>query len=177
MVIGKSEAAITAPSEERLQRLDAHFHGLISILHQRLEDLLAGPGFTASAKPRGLKGKCAVYLFSDGPVPFYVGRTKNLEQRIGNHCNEGSQPNQSSIAFKLACADLKIEREKYAKGQGWKDLMTTYSDLASAFSERKRQMGKMQIRYVEETDPVRQALLEIYCAAALNTPHNDFDTH
>ena len=35
----------------------------------------------------------------------------------------------------------------------------------------------MEIRFVEETDPVRQALLEIYVATVLETPYNDFDTY
>lgn len=30
---------------------------------------------------------------------------------------------------------------------------------------------------VEERDQLRQALLEIYVAVALETPFNDFDTH
>jgi hypothetical protein len=34
----------------------------------------------------------------------------------------------------------------------------------------------MQISFVEEQDAVRQALLEIYCAIALETPYNDFST-
>ena len=35
----------------------------------------------------------------------------------------------------------------------------------------------MDYRCVEETDPTKQALLEIYCAAVLATEHNDFDNH
>jgi hypothetical protein len=35
----------------------------------------------------------------------------------------------------------------------------------------------MNLRFVEENDPVRQALLEIYVAVTLNTPYNDFDNH
>ncbi len=35
----------------------------------------------------------------------------------------------------------------------------------------------MDIRYVEETDPIKQALLEIYTATALRTPYNDFENH
>ena len=35
----------------------------------------------------------------------------------------------------------------------------------------------MQVRYVEEIDPLRQALLEIYVAVVLKTPYNDFNTH
>jgi len=46
-----------------------------------------------------------------------------------------------------------------------------------AFKAAKRRVAVMNIRYVEETDPTRQALLEIYAATALATPFNDFDTH
>lgn len=35
----------------------------------------------------------------------------------------------------------------------------------------------MSFRYVEETDQVRQALLEIYTAVTLQTPYNEFKTH
>jgi hypothetical protein len=45
------------------------------------------------------------------------------------------------------------------------------------FSHAKSALNRMQIRFVEEPDTIRQALLEIYCAVALNTPYNDFATH
>jgi hypothetical protein len=35
----------------------------------------------------------------------------------------------------------------------------------------------MDLRFVEESDPIRQALLEIYSARVLKTPYNDFDNH
>ena len=35
----------------------------------------------------------------------------------------------------------------------------------------------MQIRFVDEPDPIRQALLEIYVTISLEAPYNDFDTH
>ena len=35
----------------------------------------------------------------------------------------------------------------------------------------------MLVRYVEETDPLRQALLEIYVSIVLATPFNDFNMH
>jgi len=35
----------------------------------------------------------------------------------------------------------------------------------------------MVVRWVQESDPVKQALLEIYVAVVLQTPYNDFDTH
>jgi hypothetical protein len=38
-------------------------------------------------------------------------------------------------------------------------------------------MASFDIRFVEEPDLVRQALLEIYVATALSTPYNDFENH
>ncbi|MEY4966055.1 MAG: hypothetical protein RL274_1638 [Pseudomonadota bacterium] len=35
----------------------------------------------------------------------------------------------------------------------------------------------MDYRWVEETDPVKQCLLEVYCAVVLQTKYNDFDNH
>ena len=49
--------------------------------------------------------------------------------------------------------------------------------FAEAFRSAKARICKMELQYVEETDPLRQALLEIYVAVALHTPHNDFENH
>jgi hypothetical protein len=35
----------------------------------------------------------------------------------------------------------------------------------------------MEVRYVEETDPVRQTLLELYVSVVHATSYNDFDTN
>ena len=55
--------------------------------------------------------------------------------------------------------------------------MTKEPDFAEAFIAAKARIRKMDLRFVEETDPFRQALLEMYAAVALKTPHNDFETH
>jgi hypothetical protein len=49
--------------------------------------------------------------------------------------------------------------------------------FVEGFKSAKKRLNQMQIRLVEEPDQVRQALLEIYCAVALQTPYNDFSTH
>jgi len=46
-----------------------------------------------------------------------------------------------------------------------------------AFQRAKARIRTMDYRFIEETDQNRQALLEIYCAVVLRTPHNDFGTH
>jgi len=49
--------------------------------------------------------------------------------------------------------------------------------FAKAFSEAKARVRSMELRFVEEPDPLCQALLEIYAAVVLQTPYNDFATH
>ncbi len=49
--------------------------------------------------------------------------------------------------------------------------------FALAFAEAKARLRGMNIRVVEESNPLRQALLEMYVAVALEAPYNDFDNH
>jgi len=51
------------------------------------------------------------------------------------------------------------------------------SDFAEAFAQAKYRLARVEIRAVEESDPVRQALLEIYIATVLGTPYNDVENH
>ena len=55
--------------------------------------------------------------------------------------------------------------------------MAVEPDFKAAFDAAKARVREMDFRYVEEPDPVRQCVLEIYCAVALETPYNDFDNH
>jgi hypothetical protein len=49
--------------------------------------------------------------------------------------------------------------------------------FANAFLTAKARIRDMELRYVEESDPVRQTLLEVYVAVVLDAKHNDFDNH
>ena len=51
------------------------------------------------------------------------------------------------------------------------------AEFIGAFDRAKARIREMDIRFVAEPDPLRQAVLEIYTAIALQTPYNDFDTH
>jgi hypothetical protein len=42
---------------------------------------------------------------------------------------------------------------------------------------RRPVFSNMDLRYVKEADPARQALLEIYASVVLRKKVNDFDTH
>jgi hypothetical protein len=46
-----------------------------------------------------------------------------------------------------------------------------------AFVAAKSRVSIMDVRYIAENDPHRQALLEMYVAIALNTRYNSFENH
>lgn len=167
--------AIQHPSEERLHRLDQVFGEAIEALHQKLEILLACEPFSFGTRPGKLPAS-VVYTFSEGPTFLYVGRSNSFKQRLGNHCRPSSGANQSAFAFLLAREAAGITEVSYRGSRTRKALMET-DEFWAGFSAAKARLAAMQIRYVEETDQVRQALLEIYCAVALKTPYNDFGTH
>ena len=50
-------------------------------------------------------------------------------------------------------------------------------EFQTAFETAKWRIRNMEFRYVEEPHPIRQSLLEIYVAIALDTPYNSFETH
>jgi hypothetical protein len=60
---------------------------------------------------------------------------------------------------------------------GSREALTSDPKFAKAFKAAKRRVATMDIRFIEEPDPTRQALLEIYAATVLATPYNDFETH
>jgi hypothetical protein len=45
------------------------------------------------------------------------------------------------------------------------------------FAQQKTRIQQYGLRYVEEADPAREALLEIYASIVLRKKVNDFDTH
>jgi hypothetical protein len=181
MVTAEPHRQSIAPSEQQLHRLDATFAAAISTLHEGLETLLRCEPFTFSTKPRHIPVS-AVYLFTE-EQPFYgratplnVGRTNHFRQRLGNHCRPSSQANQSVFAFKLAREAAGLTEAMYTGPNTRAGLMQNPA-FADGFKTAKQRFNAMNIRFVEEQDQIKQALLEIYCAVALATPYNDFSTH
>src|SRR2546426_6325041 len=70
-------------------------------LHPSFERLIAMSPVTITTLPRNAPLQC-IYLFSEGHRHLYVGRTKNLRQRLRNHSIPASQHNQAVFAFRLA---------------------------------------------------------------------------
>jgi len=82
----------------------------------------------------------------------------------------------AAFAFRLAREATGNLTATY-KQEGSRSALMDDPPFRKAFDEGKKRIREMDLRFVQEDDPVRQAVLEIYVAVALQTPYNDFDTH
>jgi hypothetical protein len=99
-----------------------------------------------------------------------------LRQRLRQHSIPGAQHNQAVFAFRLARESTGSVVAAYT-ASGSRAAFCAQEEFGAAFAQAKERVRRMDVRYVEETDALRQALLEIYVSIVLKTPYNDFDTH
>lgn len=151
------------------------FAAVVESLHPSFERLMSMEPLRGTLPSRATTPKSGVYLFSEGDRHLYVGRSNRIAFRYGLHCSVSAKQNQASFAWKLM-AEVVGHKATYKKGEGRADkiLLPEYSD---AFIAAKARIRAMDYRFVEETDQMRQALLEAYVCIALGTPYNDFNTH
>jgi predicted GIY-YIG superfamily endonuclease len=152
-----------------------HFKQYVESLHPAYERLMQMPPVKVSALPKNLPDKC-VYLFSEGEQTLYVGRTRRLRQRLRQHSVAGAKHNQAVFAFRLAREITGRTVAAYSI-KGSRAALSLEPIFAEAFIQAKARVRGMDMRFVEEADPLRQALLEIYVSIVLGTRYNDFDTH
>ena len=155
--------------------MDAVFQKYMERLHPSFERLLNKTPVHILDLPMELPRQC-VYLFSEGGRNLYVGRSNNFRNRLRQHSIDGAQHNQAVFAFKLARESTGKTEVSYRSESSRSSLLLD-SEFANAFLLAKRRVRAMDLRYVEEADQLRQALLEIYVSVVLQTPYNDFATH
>jgi hypothetical protein len=117
-----------------------------------------------------------IYLFSEGDRHLYVGRTNRIRQRLAGHCRPSSNHFSATFAFRIAREETGYLKATYSS-TGSRGNLVKDMTFGPAFVRAKARIADMDLRFVEEVDPVRQALLEVYVAVTLETPYNDFDTH
>jgi hypothetical protein len=63
------------------------------------------------------------------------------------------------------------------RAEGSREALSRDPTFALAFLNAKARIRGMSVRYVEEPDQLRQALLEMYVHIVFETSFNDFNTH
>lgn len=156
--------------------MDAVFLRHVDALRPKLERLLAMEPVKPTSLPREMP-VAGVYLLSEGDRHLYVGRSNAIRRRIGRHCRPGATQRMAAFAFRLAREETGHFAASYQAGKGSRAGLMENQAFAKAFAMAKARIRSMDLRFVDEADPIRQALLEIYVAVVLGTPYNDFDTH
>jgi hypothetical protein len=117
-----------------------------------------------------------VYLLSEGETHLYVGRSRRIRKRIASHSQPGGSHKGAAFAFRLA-REMTDQLDPTYKTEGSRDSLMRDPAFRQAFENAKARIRGMELRYSEESDPIRQSLLEIYVAVSLQTPYNSFRTH
>ena len=120
--------------------------------------------------------RAGIYLFTEDGKHLYTGRTNGIRKRLQQHCRPSSTHNSAPFAFRLARIARNVPKATY-KIEGSRSSLIQDPDFSAAFTTAKSRLRAMEIRVVEESNPLRQALLEMYVAVSLETPFNDFDNH
>lgn len=132
------------------------FRQQVEQLHEKFEALMRMEPVTLVRLPASVP-KSGIYLFSEGASHLYVGRSKRIRTRLRYHCGSAKD---APFAFKLARALTGNTKAAYSTKGSRSQLLLDETFLA-AFQAAKGRIRHMNIRFVEEPDPNRQALLEI----------------
>ena len=159
---------------ERKHRVD--FASAIADIKLAYEQLLDMYPLRADVRPSPVPAAAGVYLLSEPNEHLYVGRTRNLRRRLRDHSSPSGSHHQATLAIKIARNETGQNKPTYQSAGSTADLLASSSTFSTAFDDAKARIRAMQVRYVEEREPVRQALLEIYAAVELGTYYNSFET-
>ena len=116
-----------------------------------------------------------IYVFYEEiDKPVYVGRTKNIRQRIQMHTRDSSDHYSASFTFNLARRLVVPEQKKLTRNELMNDLA-----FIPLFNDQKVRVKNMHIKYILVEHDILQTMLEPYFAYKLKTypEFNTFETH
>ena len=116
------------------------------------------------------------HLYSEGPRHLYVGRTRDLARRWGDHTQPAKGINSASFAFNIAKRDAA---EAGADVSCARETLASDPMFAAAFIAAKQRARMMDYRFVRVDSPLLSTVGEVYAAVVLGTEgdFNAFETH
>lgn len=139
-------------------------------LPRMLEELWSAPS-APRLKHTEIPTTAGMYLFSERGRPIYVGQTRNLRQRLSNHCRPSGSHNQASFAFLLA-------KKAFGNYAGTRSQLEAEAKFIPLFTKAKARVARMPVSFIECADPELRTVFEVYAAGHLNTKkYNSFETH
>lgn len=145
----------------------------IKEVQRKCDELLNSQIYKYSNLPKVLSS-AGIYVFSKDGIVLYVGRTNNLRRRLQYHTR--SNHNQATFAFLLARHQTGRKKATYQQAGSRSELLKN-PEFRAAFDKARDDIRAMDIQYILESNPARQALLEICTAMSTRAKYNDFDNH
>jgi len=148
---------------------------LLKLLPEHLESLIKGKLYLRVDLPADWKDKTGIYIFYENEKPIYVGRGRNLRNRIMQHSRPSVQ--DSPLAYKLTAEELN-HTTSYVAGKGRASLKK-HKKFASTFKNMKLRVSEMKVRAIVLNDDEKGILshtFEAYVVCALKTKYNSFLT-
>jgi hypothetical protein len=147
-----------------------------NIFSRQMPDLLTSLELGPALNRNSLKGipESGIYVFYDGGVPIYVGRSDRMRKRLMNHGMPSSDHNKATFAFILAVENAQRRGIDTSLPRATLQHVPEFRVLYTLAKER---VSKMEIRVIEVHDPIGQTVFEVYAALALATPYNKFENH
>jgi hypothetical protein len=174
MTSAKWQQAAPAPLPLRNGGMET-FRAIAEQLPQLLEQLRV-------ANPYGRETRLSiprvpgVYLLSEQDHPIYVGQTRDLRRRRGQHSRASSRQNQATLAFNLARKTAASRAD--IGGRGSRASLAADPLFDSLFRAARERVAAMEFRFVEIREPELRTVFEVYAAVAFGTSeHNSFETH
>jgi hypothetical protein len=149
------------------------FDRVIACVRQKYADLCACPKCRIANLPAEMP-TAGIYLFSEAGKALYVGRTNSLRKRLQGHTR--STHNQATFAFLLARHQTGNLKASY-KPEGSRQHLLENPDFRAAFDAARERIKGMDVQFVEEVDPVKQTVLEVFVALETKAEFNCFDNH
>jgi len=149
------------------------FDNVIEAVRAKFAALIASPKHCIKSLPKEMP-EAGIYLFSEGGRPLYVGRTNKLRKRLQYHVRDNH--NQATFAFLLARRKTGRLKASY-KPEGSRTALLSEPAFRAAFDAARRRITEMDVKFVEEPDPVKQTILEVFTAFETQAEFNDFDNH
>jgi hypothetical protein len=149
------------------------FDSVIECVRAKFDQLITSPKHTVAHLPKEMPGP-GIYLFSEGDEPLYVGRTNQLRRRLQSHTRNNHH--QATFAFLLARHATGNLTATYKPKGSRADLLQD-ADFRAAFDAARKQIRSMDCQFVEERDPIKQIILEVFAAIRTEAKFNDFDNH
>lgn len=149
------------------------FDSVMETVRAKFGVLIASPRYSVRSLPKGIP-EAGVYLFAEHGKPLYVGRTNKLRKHLKYHIRNSH--NQATLAFRIARRETDNMKASY-RPEWSRTALLSDPGFRAAFDAARGRIQQMDVQFVEEMDPVRQTILEVFTAVETGAVFNDFGNH